>query len=75
VGNTDGLFIGNRGTLDRGFSGFISYTYVYNRALQPSEIKSLYESPYQFIKPVTHRFYSIGGVTPPETFMANLYFM
>ena len=35
------------------FDGKIGYVYLYNRALSPSEIQSLYAEPYQFIKPQT----------------------
>jgi hypothetical protein len=66
--------IGNNASISS-YHGKFFYTYIYKREISLKEIKDLYEAPYQFIKPVTHRFYSIGGVTPPETFMANLYFM
>lgn len=34
---------------------------AYNRVLSPSEIRSLYEAPYQFIQPIVRRFYLQTG--------------
>ena len=39
------------------WSGLIYFVYIYNRALSPSEIQSLYEAPYQIIQPIRRRFY------------------
>lgn len=51
----------NHGDIDRPFDGKVVYIYVFSRALSPSEIQSLYESPYQFIKgPSTITYF-----TPP----------
>jgi hypothetical protein len=39
--------------------GLWIYTYIWNRALSPSEIQSLYVAPYQMIQPLRRTFYSI----------------
>ncbi|MFA7171214.1 MAG: DUF2341 domain-containing protein [Candidatus Paceibacterota bacterium] len=40
--NTNDVYIGNRGTLDRGFQGSIDDVRIYNRALSEDEIEQLY---------------------------------
>lgn len=46
--------------------GNIKRCYIHNRSLQPSEIQSLYEAPYQMVQPIRRRFISVGGGgTPP----------
>ena len=42
--------IGNVAAINRGYNGYISLLLGYNRVLSPSEIRSLYEEPYQFIE-------------------------
>ncbi len=60
--STSNLNIGRYGSLSRDANDLTEYAYVYNRALSPSEIQSLYVAPYQMIKPRRIVFgYETGG--------------
>lgn len=50
------------------YSGLIFFIYLYNRAIIHSEIRSLYEAPYQFIQTPRRIFYSLstGAVSVPN---------
>ena len=60
--------MGNRSGRDLAGDIQLAFLKIYNRVLSPQEIRSLYIAPYQFILPVTRRFYSItGGVSATLT--------
>jgi hypothetical protein len=53
------------------FDGTWRFAYIYNRALSPSEIQSLYVAPYQFIQPIRKIFYSFPEVVTTGYFYST----
>lgn len=66
------LAIGARGYASGAWHGAVYTAMVWNRALQASEAKSLYQSPYQFISKPTNRFYSIPSATTSNVGVFNI---
>lgn len=60
-------YFGRPGVATRYGDISIENGYLWNRALSPSEIRSLYEAPYQFIEPIKRRIFSIPSGAPPVT--------
>jgi hypothetical protein len=60
-------YIGSRFNATQSLGGTVYLAYLFNRVLTPTEIKSLYTSPYQFISRPSQRFYSIAEEPPAST--------